>query len=126
MAIEDASVLGICLSRIASCSKAEKIKALKVYESCRRERTKAVVEAANLSQWHYHLDDGSDQVERDARMKAFGEVEDGLKTKLPCGLKAGDDPLSWRRYGIGRWLLDYDCVKAVDIHWPVDPPTPRL
>lgn len=119
MAIEDASVLGLCLSRISSQSTIqEKLRALKVYEMCRKPRTQRVVEKAYESQYLYHLPDGPEQRERDVRMKAF---EQAYHTQghgaVPRGLNQGDDPLAWRSGGVGKWLFEYDCESDVERHW---------
>ena len=56
-------------------------------------------------------------------MKAFEAVEvewqngNHLHRPLPAELQAGQDPLVWRRYGVGDWLLHYDCVKDVEDKW---------
>ncbi|OCT52675.1 salicylate hydroxylase [Cladophialophora carrionii] len=119
MAIEDASVLGLCLSRISSGATAqEKLRALKVYEMCRKPRTRRVVEKAYESQYLYHLPDGPEQRERDGKMKAF---EDAYRIQgngaVPSGLKQGDDPFAWRSGGVGKWLFEYDCELDVERCW---------
>ncbi|RFU32274.1 hypothetical protein B7463_g4063, partial [Scytalidium lignicola] len=120
MAIEDASILGLCLDKITSKTPAEKSKALKVYEECRKPRTQAVVEKAYEMQYMYHLKDGEEQRERDRRMKAFGDADTGPNSPIPDGLKKGDDPLTWRRHGAGWWLFGYSCEEDVEAHWPQD------
>ncbi|KAH0836960.1 hypothetical protein FOPE_04871 [Fonsecaea pedrosoi] len=119
MAIEDAAVLGLCLSRITSAATPqEKLHALRVYEMCRKPRTQRVVEKAYESQYLYHLPDGPEQRERDQKMKAF---EDAYHTQghgaVPHGLRQGDDPFAWRSGGVGKWLFEYDCELDVERCW---------
>lgn len=126
MSLEDGAVLGECFARISGTSAADKILALFVYEQCRRHRTESIVKRGNLQQWLYHLPDGGDQKARDARFKAFGAEEELQKSKerelktheLPAGLEEGSDPLAWRRNGVGKWLINYDCLLDVETNWP--------
>ncbi|KAL5046695.1 hypothetical protein BDW71DRAFT_207182 [Aspergillus fruticulosus] len=118
---EDAAVLGECLARLTSNSPAEKKKALAVYELCRKLRTETVVKRGSIQQDLNHLDDGVEQEERDAKMRAFEDVEQkflaGVRNPLPHGLKEGEDPLVWRRYGVGGWLFSYDAWEDVEEKW---------
>jgi len=91
--------------------------ALQIYEEVRKPRTQAVVEKGNECQWLYHLHDGEDQERRDHRLRLFAEVGEEPGVELPEGVKVGDDPLAWRRNGVGEWLLSYDCVADVEAHW---------
>ncbi|KXT01886.1 hypothetical protein AC578_2172 [Pseudocercospora eumusae] len=125
MSLEDGAVLGHCFSRVLGKSTASKLKALSVYEDCRRTRTESVVDRGNLQQYLYHLDDGPEQEARDDRYRAFGELEKQIQkagsakdVPLPAGLEIGSDPFPWRRYGVGEWLISYDCVADVDSKWP--------
>lgn len=121
MALEDAGVLGLCLGRLKGRSSAEKRKALDVYETCRRERTEEVVRRGTYNQWIYHLEDGDEQRDRDAKFKLFGELDkQWLSEKnpvLPTVQETGDDPFPWRYHGVGRWLLTYDMWKDVASKW---------
>lgn len=122
MAFEDGAVLGHCLSEVTkSTPMKERRKALAVYEKCRVERTYAIVDRGTLQMELNHLDDGPEQIARDEKMRAFEEIEkqhvDGKKIEWKS-LKHGDDPLVWRRYGAGDWLLSYNHKADVDKHWP--------
>jgi salicylate hydroxylase len=101
MALEDAAVLGECLSRIEGEGRDEKRMALGVYEACRKERTERVVEMGNRQQVLYHLTDGDEQVERDEGMREEREGE----------------ALAWRDVGLAGWLLGYDHLRDVDEKW---------
>ncbi|KAL4939204.1 hypothetical protein BDV06DRAFT_231159 [Aspergillus oleicola] len=118
---EDAAVLGECLSRLTSKSKEEKRKALAVYERCRKLRTESVVARGTVQQDLNHLDDGEQQRERDAKMQVFEEVEkawtEGKRGPLPEGLIEGEDPLVWRRFGVGKWLFGYGASEDVEEKW---------
>ncbi|KAL4972420.1 hypothetical protein BDW66DRAFT_169619 [Aspergillus desertorum] len=118
---EDAAVLGECLARLTSKSPAEKKKALAVYELCRKLRTETIVKRGSIQQDLNHLDDGVGQEERDAKMRAFGDAEQswiaGKPDPLPDGLNEGDDPLVWRRFGVGGWLFSYDTWEDVEEKW---------
>jgi len=111
MSIEDGAVLGECLSRISSKSTTEKKKALRVYEECRKGRTKMVVERGNVQQYLYHLHDGPEQEERDRKMRMV---------PTPAG-----EALAWRDPGLAPKLLGYNhlddvCVNHRDLVLPVD------
>lgn len=121
MSLEDGHVLGLCLSRLRGKTDAEKQKALKVYERCRRDRTERIVARGNLQQHLYHVHDGAEQQERDRLLREFswfkgrGPVSDEqLKER---GLEDGSDPFPWRWHGVGRWLLTYQCEPDVERRW---------
>ncbi|KAL4738786.1 hypothetical protein BDV11DRAFT_205634 [Aspergillus similis] len=118
---EDAAVLGECLDRLTSDSVEERKRALAVYELCRKLRTETVVKRGSIQQDLNHLDDGVEQQERDAKMRAFEEVEQswmaGGREPLPDGLKEVEDPLVWRRFGVGGWLFSYDAWEDVEGRW---------
>ncbi len=92
-----------------------------MYELCRKLRTETVVRRGSIQQDLNHLDDGEDQVERDRKMRAFEAVERdwimGKRGPLPEGLEHGEDPLVWRRYGVGGWLFRYDAWEDVEEKW---------
>ncbi|KAK2608249.1 hypothetical protein N8I77_006873 [Diaporthe amygdali] len=121
MALEDAGVLGLCLGRLEGKSSAEKRKALAVYEACRRERTEEVVRRGTYNQWIYHLEDGDEQRDRDAKFRLFGHLDrQWLSEKnpiLPAANETGNDPFPWRYHGVARWLLTYDMWKDVAARW---------
>ncbi|KAL7629780.1 hypothetical protein AAE478_001303 [Parahypoxylon ruwenzoriense] len=121
MAIEDAAALGLCLAKLTNKSAEQKLQALRIYEECRKERTEKVVERGNFQQYMYHIHDGKEQRQRDRRLKMFGEIDE-LLLKNPeivtrPQLESGDDPLPWRYYGVGGWLLTYDLEKEVEDRW---------
>ncbi len=99
MSLEDAAVLGECLSRITSKASAEKQMALQVFENCRKGRTEMVVQRGNLQQYLYHLHDGPEQEERDRRMRMV---------PTPPG-----EALAWRDPALAHILLGYDHLKDV-------------
>ncbi|OHF01820.1 FAD binding domain-containing protein [Colletotrichum orchidophilum] len=103
MALEDGGVLGLCLARLTDTSAASKRQALRVYEDCRRERTERVVRRGTYNQWMYHLHDGQEQVERDAKFKKFEEMDAKWLSEesavLPASQETGNDPFPWRYHG---------------------------
>ncbi|KAI0376088.1 FAD/NAD(P)-binding domain-containing protein [Hypomontagnella monticulosa] len=121
MALEDGAALGLCLSMLTDKSQEQKLSALKIYEDCRKERTEKVVERGNLQQYIYHIHDGEEQKERDKKLKKFGEVDEELfrnpESITRPRTESGDDPLPWRYYGVGGWLLTYDVEKDVEHRW---------
>ncbi|KAF4951025.1 hypothetical protein FGADI_7762 [Fusarium gaditjirri] len=118
MALEDGGVLGLCLAKLTDKSPASKLKALAVYESCRRERTEMVVQRGTYNQWIYHLPDGEEQRQRDERFRQYGKWDEewlsGENPIIPQSSETGEDPFPWRYHGVGRWLLTYDMWKDVD------------
>jgi salicylate hydroxylase len=121
MSLEDAHVLGLCLSRMRGKSREEKKRALDVYERCRRTRTEQVVARGNVQQHLYHVHDGAEQQERDRLFRAFGQFNGKGKVSKEAyvaeGLENGSDPLPWRWGGVGSWLLVYDCEEDVERRW---------
>ncbi|KKA17853.1 hypothetical protein T310_8210 [Rasamsonia emersonii CBS 393.64] len=101
MSLEDGAVLGECLARIHK--KSDLKFALTVYEACRKKRTSRIVERGNLQQYLYHLPDGPEQEERDRIMRM---------NPTPPG-----DPLVWRDPELSPWLLGYNHLADVDVHW---------
>ena len=121
MCFEDASVLGECVSRITSHDVAEKRKALAVYELCRKLRTEKVVQRGVIQQDINHFPDGPKQIERDQQLRKFEAVEAELKQGSTnpqlSQFQPEEDPMVWRRYGLGPWLLSYDCKRDVEEKW---------
>ncbi|KAI1172223.1 FAD binding domain-containing protein [Nemania sp. FL0916] len=121
MALEDGGVLGLCLGRLTDKSPISKMKALQVYEACRRERTEKVVQRGSYNQWIYHLLDGPEQEERDRKFKLFEDMDAKWLSEdepvLPQIQETGDDPFPWRYHGVGRWLLTYDMWQDVEEKW---------
>ncbi|PYI16109.1 FAD dependent oxidoreductase [Aspergillus violaceofuscus CBS 115571] len=112
MAFEDGAVLGECLSRLPSDPSIDKSSpafleakrhALAVFEKCRKQRTKMVVERGNVQQYLYHLDDGPEQEERDRKMRMVPTPE--------------GEALAWRDPGLAPKLLGYDHIADVDRYW---------
>ncbi|KAF1952797.1 FAD/NAD(P)-binding domain-containing protein [Byssothecium circinans] len=121
MSLEDGHVLGLCLGRLQGKSDAQKQKALKVYERCRRQRTERVVARGNLQQHLYHVHDGVEQEERDRLLRNFsifnGRGPAAKEELEKQGLKEGSDPFPWRWEGCGKWLLTYVCEDDVEKRW---------
>ena len=120
MSFEDGVVLGHCLKGITKSAMKERRQALSVYESCRIKRTNRIVEKGNIQQDINHYDDGPQQVERDQRMKAFAKLEDEYRQGKPIewgNLVRGEDPLVWRKFGAGEWLLSYLPKEDVEKRW---------
>jgi salicylate hydroxylase len=107
MSFEDAAVLGSCLGKLTSKSKAEKTFALKVYQECRKERTEMIVERGNLQQKLYHLHDGEEQEERDRRLVHNGEC---AEEEMEEG-----EALVWRDPVLAPKLLGYDHLVDVSL-----------
>lgn len=110
MAFEDGAVLGECLSRLPnhpSISKSSpeflnaKRHALSVFQHCRKERTKMVVERGNIQQYLYHLHDGPEQEERNRKMQMVPTPE--------------GEALAWRDPGLAPKLLGYDHIADVSL-----------
>ncbi|KAL4892810.1 hypothetical protein BDV59DRAFT_207992 [Aspergillus ambiguus] len=108
MAFEDGAVLGECLSRLPNRKDIFKKSpeflrlkrhALTVFQKCRKERTKMVVERGNLQQYLYHLHDGPEQEERDRKMQMVPTPE--------------GEALAWRDPGLAPRLLGYDHISDV-------------
>ncbi|KAL4782310.1 hypothetical protein BJX76DRAFT_359019 [Aspergillus varians] len=112
MAFEDGAVLGEVLSRLPNSANTDKSSpaflsakrhALAVFEKCRKERTQMVVKRGNIQQYLYHLHDGPEQEERDAKMRMVPTPE--------------GECLAWRDPGLAPQLLGYNHVADVDRNW---------
>ncbi|KAJ5709939.1 Monooxygenase FAD-binding [Penicillium malachiteum] len=116
MAFEDGAVLGECLSRLPNSPHTTKTSpeflsakrhSLGVFQECRKQRTKMVVERGNVQQYLYHLHDGPEQQERDRKMQMVPTPE--------------GEALAWRDPGLAPKLLGYDHIADVDRCWNVVP-----
>ncbi|KAL4959700.1 uncharacterized protein BDV14DRAFT_212210 [Aspergillus stella-maris] len=114
MAFEDGAVLGEVLSRLPNTPSTNKSSpdflsakchALAVFEKCRKKRTQMVVNRGNTQQYLYHLHDGPEQQERDAKMQMVPTPE--------------GECLAWRDPGLAPKLLGYDHVVDVNQYWDV-------
>ncbi|KAA8644928.1 uncharacterized protein ATNIH1004_009139 [Aspergillus tanneri] len=112
MSFEDGAVLGECLSRLPNSPDIAKHSpdfldakrhALAVFEKCRKERTRMVVDRGNVQQHLYHLHDGPEQQERDRNMQMAPTPE--------------GEALAWRDPSLAPKLLGYDHIADVDTHW---------
>lgn len=110
MSFEDGAVLGECLSRLPNQPHISKTSpefinvkrlALAVFQKCRKQRTKMVVERGNIQQYLYHLHDGPEQQERDHKMQVVPTPE--------------GEALAWRDPGLAPKLLGYDHIADVSI-----------
>ncbi|KAK6383741.1 hypothetical protein LTS17_003033 [Exophiala oligosperma] len=121
MSFEDGAVLGHSLKGMPkSAPMEERRKALSVYESCRIKRTNRIVEKGNIQQDVNHYDDGPQQIDRDRKMKAFAKLEEEYRQGRPIewgDLVRGEDPLVWRKFGAGEWLLSYVPKEDVEKRW---------
>ncbi|ORY10731.1 salicylate hydroxylase-like protein [Clohesyomyces aquaticus] len=102
-AIEDAAVLGVVLApkRIADAKPETINKALKIYESVRKERAEALVELAAENGRSMHLGQGKAKEERD---KVFAALKSGK----------GPVPDKWADADIQRMIYGHDCVAEAE------------
>jgi len=102
-AIEDAAVLGVVLApeRIADRNPETINKALKIYESVRKDRAEALVELAAENGRQMHLGTGKAKEERD---------------KMFAALKTGKGPVpdKWADADVQRMIYGHDCVKVAE------------
>ena len=102
MSLEDATILGECLSRI--CSGRDISLEPSVYETCQKKRTTRVVQRGNIQHCLYHLHDGPEHRKRAVKMKV-----------VPT---PAEECLAWRDLEFAPWLLGYEVFKNVEMHWP--------
>ncbi|MCJ1395645.1 hypothetical protein MMC18_008531 [Xylographa bjoerkii] len=99
-AIEDAAVLGVVLGRLPDTSPKSINKALKVYETVRKERAETLVELAAASARALHLGDDNEEAKkkRDAEFAA---------------LKKGQGPVpdKWADAEVQKMIYSFDCDK---------------
>ena len=97
-AIEDAAVLGVVLGRLPDTSPKSINKALRVYETVRKERAETLVELAAASARGLHLGDDNEEAKkkRDAEFAA---------------LKGGQGPVpdKWADAEVQKMIYSFDC-----------------
>ncbi|KAF2638538.1 FAD/NAD(P)-binding domain-containing protein [Massarina eburnea CBS 473.64] len=102
-AIEDGAVLGVTLapSQIADCRPSTINRALKIYESVRKERAEALVELAAENGRQMHLGSGKAKEERD---------------KIFAALKSGKGPVpdKWADADVQRMIYGVDIVAEAE------------
>jgi salicylate hydroxylase len=102
-AIEDAAVLGVTLApqRIADRKPETINKALKIYESVRKERAEALVAMAAENGRQMHLGGGAAKEERD---------------KMFAALKSGKGPVpdKWADADVQKMIYGFDCMKEAE------------
>jgi salicylate hydroxylase len=102
-AIEDGAVLGVTLapSRIADCQPSTIHRALKIYESVRKERAEALVELAAENGRQMHLGTGKAKEERD---------------KIFAALKSGKGPVpdKWADADVQKMIYGLDIVQEAE------------
>lgn len=103
-AIEDAAVLGVVLAGIKDVSPANINRALKVYESVRKERAETLVALAAASGKEMHLGDGAAKEERD---RAFAALR-------ASGGK-GHVPDRWADAEVQKMIYGFDCFQAAKV-----------
>ncbi|KZT34228.1 FAD/NAD(P)-binding domain-containing protein [Sistotremastrum suecicum HHB10207 ss-3] len=89
MAIEDAAVLGVLLSRISS--KAQLRPLLQAYFELRVGRTSETQKSSRLNQWIFHLEDGEEQRERDRQMRKAMEDDEAEEREGNIVGKGGNE-----------------------------------
>lgn len=102
-AIEDAAVLGAVLSRIPDGSSHSINKALKVYETVRKERAETLVALAAQSGKDLHLGSGAAKDERDQMFAALRAS--GGKGKVPD---------RWADAEVQKMIYGFDCIAAAN------------
>ncbi|KIY00007.1 uncharacterized protein Z520_04644 [Fonsecaea multimorphosa CBS 102226] len=101
-AIEDAAVLSVVLSHLPSgATPADINKALRLYETVRKERAETLVELAAASGRAMHLGEGAAKEERDKQFAA---------------LKAGKGPVpdKWADADVQKMVYGVDCMKVAE------------
>lgn len=102
-AIEDAATIAAALSLVSHKSPAEFAKAMRVYETLRKERAEAVVRAAGKLRQTLHLPDGQAQIDRDAAFRRARET--------------GENPDKWQDERYQQNLFGHDAEAGVEAAW---------
>jgi salicylate hydroxylase len=100
-AIEDGATIAIALRRMPDPSPESITKALKVYESVRKDRAYALVELAAASGRALHLGEGAAKEERD---KQFAALRQGK----------GPVPDKWADADVQREIYGFDCQRVTE------------
>lgn len=102
--VEDGAVLGNLFSRVTSASQIPFL--LQAYENLRLKRTANTQASSRLNQVIFHLEDGPEQIKRDASMKAAMNGEEGANNANQWA----DKKKSATQFG-------YDADEAVNEWW---------
>lgn len=102
-AIEDAAVLGVVMERLPNSSPETLHKALKVYETVRKERAETLVALAAASGKAMHLGTGKEKEERD---RQFAAIRDNGK---------GPVPDKWADADVQRMIYGFDCQRVAEV-----------
>lgn len=97
-AIEDAAVLGVVLGRLPDVSPESINKALRVYETVRKERAETLVELAAASARTLHISDDNEAAKK-KRDAEFAAVKDGK----------GRVPDKWADAEVQKIIYSFDC-----------------
>lgn len=100
-AIEDGAVLAVTLSRLPDTKPESVNKALRVYESVRKDRAYALVDLASASGRALHLGEGQAKEERD---KQFAALKQGK----------GPVPDKWADADVQKEIYGFDCTKVAE------------
>ncbi|KAL0580686.1 hypothetical protein V5O48_001327 [Marasmius crinis-equi] len=100
-AIEDAATLAVVLALLPDASPQSINKALKIYESVRKERAEMLVELAAASGRALHLGEGKAKEDRDAAFKALKEGK-------------GPVPDKWADANVQKQIYGFDCMKEAE------------
>lgn len=102
-AIEDAASLAVALDKCPTVEPSDLTKALKVYETVRKDRAYMLVDLAAQSGRGLHLGEGKAKEERD---KAFAAVKEGGKV-----------PDKWADADTQRMIYSFDPARETDEHF---------
>lgn len=99
-AIEDAAVLGVVLARLPDTSPENVNKALRVYETVRKDRAETLVELAAASARGLHLGDDNEAAKK-KRDAEFAALKEGK----------GPVPDKWADAEVQKMIYGFDCDK---------------
>lgn len=105
-AIEDAAVLGVVLGRLPDTTPESINKALRVYETCRKERAETLVELAAASARGLHLGDDNEAAKK-KRDAEFAALKEGK----------GPVPDKWADAEVQKTIYSFDCDQVANIEF---------
>lgn len=109
-AIEDSAAIAAVLSKLPDAKPENINKALRIYESVRKERAETLVELAAASGRALHLGEGEAKKKRDEEFKNFRE-------------KGGNVPDKWADADVQKKIYGFDCAKEAEIAFDKQFPT---
>ena len=114
--IEDAAVLGVCLSKASE--KSDVARLLEVHKSLRQPRAERIQTVARGNKGLFGMEDGPEQEARDQRFAQSMKGEDPADHESNTSQRARPDANApYGTPGFNEWLYGYDAMKEAETYF---------